>query len=264
MRVAKLGVWVKYLQMKWYSKTKLVSSCITFGLVFVFFHFIAEAQEKSVLPLLDSSGPLSISGTMVFINDGSPKPTHSFEVRAIAKNLSDLPVLFFRVSFDIYSNAYPTKPDRHFYQNDYFFSPSLLQPGESTPIEFSDQFGSRQQGSSLRFIWASAVLDLVQFTDGTTWGDSNFETQVPRERKLTMEELGVLKKAYSESGDQAFTQELFRTSYWLPALSGLQNVYRSEGLEKAKSTAWSMIEAAERHGPEMELDRSSSASDSEP
>jgi len=221
--------------------------------LFFCFRFGAIAQEPNELPLElgESSGPVAISGTMVFTGDGSQGSPYSFQVRASAKNTGYLPVLFFKVAFEIYFDAHP-KLRNHFYQNDYFFSPSPLEPGESKTIDFSvDHYMPSKQHSSWHVIRASAVLDFAQFTDGTTWGDSDLPSELSRDRRLTMDELRILKEAYSESDDQAFTKELLRASGSLPALSGLQNVYRTKGLEKAKSTAWSMIESAEQHAREL-------------
>ncbi len=211
------------------------------------------AQETTVMHVSDQSGPIAISGTTVFTDDRSEKTPYSFKIRASARNVSSHPVLFFKVVFPLSSDTSPD-PTPQEYQHDYFFSLHPLNATSAIDFEISlEHYGSRVAGSASPHVRATAKLAFVQFTDGVTWGDDpDIMKDILRARKMTVYELNVLKETFEKSGDEGFVAEITRTGYSAPALLALQRVYREEGLEEAKTTAWNMIESAKRHEQEIQ------------
>jgi len=214
------------------------------------------AQQRTVVRLSDQNGQVAISGTMVFTDDESETTPYSFRIQASAKNVSHHPVLFFKVAFPLSSDTSPD-PAAQEYEHDYFFSPHALDPASAIDFEVSlEHYGSRVAGSPSPHIRATAKLVFVQFTNGMTWGsDPGAMKDILRARKTTVYELNVLKDAFEKSGDEGFVAEITKTEYSVPALSALQHIYKEEGLEEAKTIAWSMIESAKRRERDIQFYR---------
>ena len=223
------------------------------------------AQETTVVHVSDQNGPIAISGTMIFTDDESETTPYSFRIKASAKNVSPRPVLFFKVAFPLSSDTSPD-PAPQEYEHDYFFSPHAFDPASALDFEISlEHYGSRVAGSPSPHVRATARLVFVQFTDGMTWGDGpDVMKDILKARKTTVYELNVLKDAFDKSGNEGFVAEITRTTYSVPALSALQRVYKEEGLEAAKTTAWSMIESATRHEWEVQENHSVSIQTTSP
>lgn len=214
------------------------------------------AQETTVVNLSDNNGSIAISGRMVFTTEDSEATPYSFKIKASAENVSHFQALFFKVVFPFSSD---TSPDAapEVYEHDYFFSPHVLEPRSTCDFEVSlAHYGSRAASSPSPRVRAAARLVFAQFTNGKTWGD-HFDdmSDIVKVRKVTTYELNLLKDAFEESGDAGFVSEITRTQYSTPALSALQHVYKEEGLEKAKTTAWSMLESAEHHLSQIKWSR---------
>jgi hypothetical protein len=62
--------------------------------------------------------------------------------------------------------------------------------------------------ASNQAVTASAEIEFVQFQDGSTWGDSDTETEAFQARSATLQKLRSLQRVYAEQGEKAFLDAL--------------------------------------------------------
>ena len=99
---------------------------------------------------------------------------------------------------------------------------------------------------------ASAQVEFVQFSDGSTWGDVEVAKDDLKARRASLQELKALERIYIESGEQAFREELSKQTD-LPCINSVQSACKDDGdysrctLNKVRG----MLEAASNHQREM-------------
>ncbi|MGA9931608.1 MAG: hypothetical protein WBQ13_11715, partial [Terriglobales bacterium] len=179
-----------------------------------------EAKEQpSRYELRDISAhgsAIHVGGNVTFQDNPAVVIRYSYQVDAFAKNASKKQVLSWSVRFQ--TNGGSATGLNLSYSHDYFFSGDVLAPGVSDSIQPSPiRFGratvngapiAEDADSSRQATTASARVEFVQFTDGSTWGDSETEAEVFRERRETFHKLESLQGIYSEQGERAFLDAL--------------------------------------------------------
>jgi hypothetical protein len=178
-----------------------------------------SSQVHQRYELLDTSGrrsPIQIVGRVTFRDDPSKVIRYSYQVDALATNVSNKSVLLLRLRFQTSGGSAPGLD--YAYEDDYFFGDGTLAPGVSDSVH-SSPFGfgapvvngipSVETADPSAFgPTATARVEFVQFTDGSTWGDRDVAAEVFKARRATIRQVTALKEVYVHSGEQAFRREL--------------------------------------------------------
>jgi hypothetical protein len=210
---------------------------------------LAVTQIKAKLIDISEQGcPMTLSGQVVFTDDASASQPYSLHVNASAKNVSSTGILLFaiRVHIDGIGKVDLTSNN----QQDYFFS-EALQPGDAEIMDASlPSYGVSKATLAVkeRTPTATANLEFIQFADGSVWGDAQSAEDSFKLRRQSMDELGVLERAYAEGGDQAFEHELSKTSM-LPPINSLKRACDKNRLDQGycRNASRRMIDAARRN-----------------
>jgi hypothetical protein len=136
---------------------------------------------------------------------GSPAVV-TYEVEAAVKNVSTKNVLSWSLLVRTSDRVL------HFTSsNDYFFTGDVLAPDVSAGVHSGTiSLVAHPQGEtrSNQAVTASAEVEFVQFQDGSTWGDTDVETEALRGRSATLQRLELLQRVYAEQGEKAFLDAL--------------------------------------------------------
>jgi hypothetical protein len=225
----------------------------------------APSQEQQRYELADASGhrsPVQIAGYVTFRDNPSKVTRYSYQVDASATNVSNKSVLLLRLRFETNGGSAPGLDA--IYESDYFFGEGTLAPGVSDDVHISPlSFGApivdgvplvNTADPSTLGPTATARVEFVQFTDGSTWGDRDAAADVFKVRRATVRQLTALEKAYVQSGEQAFRAELSKEN--TPLLPGINSLraackdnldYSRCALDKVRG----MLEAARIHNGAM-------------
>jgi hypothetical protein len=186
---------------------------------------VGEQIKMKVTDASDSGSPITVSGEVVFTDTQAGPTPYSFQATASATNVSGRDMLLVVVSFEVTGTHKFDLLETD--QQDYFFSPHPLRPGAAQEFDsFSARYGplaGRTEPEHTEPPQATARLEFVQFADGSTWGDPDSANQTLEFRKETLTELNVLQKVYRSGGEQAFTEELSKPSFF-PAINALKHV----------------------------------------
>jgi hypothetical protein len=218
----------------------------------------ASAQVQ--LRLVDVSGksPIHVSGYIEFSDHPSEVMRYSYQVHASAKNVSNKDVLLMLIHFEANGGSGPGLDDNSQYE--YFFGeglrPNMSEIVSKSPIRFSAPTvnGAPADTNDLVTLRPKAIaqVEFVQFSDGSTWGDVESAKDDVKARRASLKELKALDRIYSESGEQAFREELSKQTA-LPCINSLQSACKSDAdfsrctLDKVRV----MLEAASNHQREM-------------
>ena len=186
---------------------------------------VVEQVKMKMVDASEKDSPVTVSGEVLFTDAQAGPTPYSFQATASATNVSGREMLLVVVSFEVTGTQ---KFDIHESdQQDYFFSPHALQPGDSLEFKpFLGRYGQsagRTEPEQAR-PRSPTRLEFVQFEDGSIWGDADSAEQTMEFRKETLTELNILQKAYrSSGGEQAFIEELSKPSS-LPAINALKDI----------------------------------------
>jgi hypothetical protein len=191
-----------------------------------------SSREQQRYELVDASGhrsPVHIAGYVTFSDDSSKVTRYSYQVDASAANVSNKSVLLLRLRFQTSGGSAPGLDD--VYENDYFFGEGTLAPGALESVHLAPYGFSAPIVNGIPLVetadpstprpTATAQVEFVQFTDGSTWGDRDAAAEVFRLRRATVRQLTALEQTYVQSGEQAFRGELSRETL-LPCINSLQ------------------------------------------
>jgi hypothetical protein len=204
----------------------------------------------------DPGSPVRVSGSSSFSDDISGS-MRSYDIEVHFRNVSRKNVLLVVLRF-VRSVARGPSLDYSYWQ-DYFLRTNVLEEESSRDfvcrgIRFpTPKSTGGEQGEASSAPIATAETVLVQFTDGTTWGnrDADFVRYAFLDRKRTVEELGRLEHILDTQGEAALSEGLSKTGVGLPYIDSL----KSDCINKAESClsdgVRSMIGAANRHRIEM-------------
>jgi hypothetical protein len=137
----------------------------------------------------------------------------TFNVEAAVKNVSEKNVLSWSVLVRTSDGVL------HFTSSsDYFFTGDVLSPGGSASVSSGpislvaqpqgDMVAGEERVSSNHAVTASAEIEFVQLEDGSTWGDSDIQTEAFQARSATLHKLQSLQRVYAELGDKALLDAL--------------------------------------------------------
>jgi len=116
-------------------------------------------------------------------------------------------------------------------QDDIFFSAQVFEAGTSRASNSSMGPCGRphtEVESGQREPKATASVEFVQFTDGTTWGDSELAENILRLRHLAYHEVKLLAQISNTGGSQAFLDELPKPTDLIP-IDSMQQLYKEKG-----------------------------------
>jgi hypothetical protein len=178
-----------------------------------------HADQKTgalVVPIEDKSGPgspLQISGHVSFVETViANKVTSSRSENVKARNISDKPILLLVASLE---DAGPKSSGEDFdLVVDNFFKEKAMLPGEDVTLlqrPFGEHYTSepfRSTSSEERPPKAQFHLGFVQFSDGSTFGDSAAARKWLDSRESTLVYLKKLRQQYYEQGEPALLQAL--------------------------------------------------------
>jgi hypothetical protein len=194
----------------------------------------ASCSERRVkyqlADISDAHSPVHVTGYVTFSDDPSKITRFSYRVDALARNVSNKKVMLLCIHFRTDGGSISGLD--HPYKKDYFFSKDGLVPGlaevvhsqllsfgesivNGIPEHVADPFALKPE--------ATAKIEFVQFTDGSTWGDPDAGEDVLKVRRDTIDELRVLDYTYEESGAQSFRDELSKEMF-LPTINVLKNM----------------------------------------
>ena len=179
-----------------------------------------RAAAQVQIKLLDISGdssPIHVSGYVTFSDNPSKVTRYSYQVTASAANTANKDILLMVMHFEASAGNAPGLDDT--YRHEYFFSSKALEPGVSesvhgSPLIVSPPFVDGQpvwtSGPSTSEPKATAQVEFVQFSDGSTWGDPEAAKDDLKARQATLQELELLERTYRSSGESAFRDQLSR------------------------------------------------------
>jgi hypothetical protein len=156
--------------------------------------------------------PLRVVGKVLF--RANPNVL-TYEVEAAVKNVCKKDVLSWSMLVRTSDGVL------HFTSsNDYFFTGDVLTPdvsasvtsGPISLVAHPDTPTREKRDSSNQTVTASAEIEFVQFQDGSTWGDSDIETEAFQARSATLQKLQSLQKVYAQLGEKSFLDALVEST----------------------------------------------------
>jgi hypothetical protein len=168
------------------------------------------SKQPTQYNISEHDSPLRVVGKVLFrANPAVP----TYEVEAAVKNVSKKDVLSWSMLVRTSDGVL------HFTSShDYFFTGDVLVPGVSAGVTSgsinlvahpqADVPAREERPSSNRAVTASAEIEFVRFQDGSTWGDSDIETEAFQARSATLQKLQSLQRVYAERGTKAFLDAL--------------------------------------------------------
>jgi hypothetical protein len=174
----------------------------------------SEANEHpsqyTLRDISERGSPLRVVGKVLF--RGNPAVL-TYEVEAAVKNVSKKNVLSWSVLVRTSDGVLSFTSS-----SDYFFTGDALAPDDSAGVNSGplrlvahpqgDAPKSGERDSSKQALTTSAEIEFVQFQDGSTWGDTDAETEAFRVRSATLHKLESLQRVYAEHGEKAFLDAL--------------------------------------------------------
>jgi hypothetical protein len=169
-----------------------------------------QPTQYTLRDVSEHDSPLLVVGKVLFRANPA---VLTYEVEAAVKNVSKKDVLSWSMLVRTSDGLL------HFTSShDYFFTGDVLVPGVSAgvtsgPISLvahpqGDIPTREERHSSNRAVVASAEIEFVQFQDGSTWGDSDIETEAFQARSATLQKLQSLQRLYAELEEKAFLDAL--------------------------------------------------------
>jgi hypothetical protein len=169
-----------------------------------------QPKQYRLRDISEHDSPLRVVGKVSF---RANPDVLTYEVEAAVKNVSKKDVLSWSVLVRTSDGVL------HFTSsNDYFFTEDVLAPDVSAgvtsgPIRLvahpqGDTSTQEKRDSSNQAVTASAEIEFVQFQDGSTWGDSDIETEAFQARNATLQKLRSLQKVYTQLGEKPFMDAL--------------------------------------------------------
>jgi hypothetical protein len=174
----------------------------------------------------DSGSPIHVSGQLTFRDNGSKVTPFCYQITATAKNVSSKSMLLVVIHFQANGLGGPGHDEQ--YSQEYFFT-EPLEPDAAEKYESEHSLGPREAlvspdvNRQPERPTATASVEFVQFSDGSTWGDSDAAADAFEIRRNTVRELEALEHIYEESGERAFRDELSRETY-LPSIDALKKI----------------------------------------
>jgi len=199
----------------------------------------------------DRTRPVRISG-IVSVSDDASRSIRSYQVEGHFHNVSKKGVVLIIAHF---ANEDPDGPSLNFtYQKEYFFSPNVLATGSSEDflsavirLKFAPAGQQTQQSQANGIPEATAEALFVQFSDGTTWGDSETARDAFDDRRETLRVLDKLESILQNGGEQALKEELSKQDSTPPCINSLISECSGKAGSCMTDGLRSMIDAARRH-----------------
>jgi hypothetical protein len=218
----------------------------------VFATALRAFPRQVTIPLMlgqSANCPITLSGTVLYVDDKPEPLPYSFRVTINATNVSSNEILAVIVNTKITGNFKIELQSTR--KEDYFFHDKLI--GVKTSVQFEDDagpFGSpRPKIDQLpKPSEAIATVVFVQFADGSTWGDAAAGREMLLDRARELSELKQLAEVYDAKGNAEFVTALENRS------SGNAIKYLHEQVVKNRNNATivfktlsSMIASADHH-----------------
>lgn len=169
-----------------------------------------QPTQYRLRDISEHDSPLRVVGKVLF--RANPNVL-TYEVEAAVKNVSKKDVLSWSMLVRTSDGVLHVTSS-----NDYFFTGDVLAPDVSAgvtsgPISLvahpqGDTHTRKKRDSSNQAVTASAEIEFVQFQDGSTWGDSDIETEAFQARSATLQKLQSLQKVYAQLGEKPFLDAL--------------------------------------------------------
>jgi hypothetical protein len=229
----------------------------------LFFSAPAGSNERSTVPIVDKSAsgsPLEISGTARLEQHATANQLEwSWGERIFAKNASHKEILLFIATLNELGGrgngqrAAPGDGPTYEIDDDRFFSETVIKPGESLVIRDTVP-GTQNVACCINPLDATEApraefrLIFVQFSDGSTFGDSEQATEALAARNTIMNGLRELLQSYAQ-GSSAFVTKLKESS----SFSGtaphrrIFAKYEEGGLPASVAETQRLLGIAERH-----------------
>jgi hypothetical protein len=226
----------------------------------------ALPQEVLTVPLVDKTGsdsPLEVSGRVLLRETARANELEwSWQDKVAIKNVSSKPILLFVATFTEIGR-HPAPAGRHSapgngptyeFDNDRFFSETLVQPGEVLALRDTTP-GTPNIAccinplAEVRDPSAEYRLHFVQFADGSSFGDPAEAQDALALRQTIMKGLRELIQSYVELGASGFSAKLKEPSTF--STTGVHGQilarYQDGGVPAALGDAQRMLATAERH-----------------
>lgn len=233
---------------------KLVSTPL--GLVFsvVVLTTLALADQVTI-PAQDVSSPgnpLAIAGSVQISETTTGRLVQtSISSNINAKNISSKTILALVVSIEVSPvHAAMRRSTKEF---DCFFGPDVIKPGDQE--SFPEPSGRAttepyDPSSSPRTPEANVRVLYVQFTDGSRFGDETFAGHLKELRRITLQNLRRLDRAYRRGGETAFVEELNETVSPIEVNNFLETIRRTQrarGTQAALAQVQTELRFAKEH-----------------
>jgi len=163
-----------------------------------------QPTQYRLRDISEHDSPLRVVGKVLFRANLN---VLTYEVEAAVKNVSKKDVLSWSMLVRTSDGVLHLTSS-----NDYFFTGDLLAPDVSAGVTSEPiSLVAHPQGdtpTSNQAVTASAEIEYVQFQDGSTWGDSDIETEAFQARSATLQKLQSLQKVYAQLGEKPFLDAL--------------------------------------------------------
>jgi hypothetical protein len=206
----------------------LALACLLLALLSSTYVSGAVVEKRMKLRDVSESGsPIRVSGQLTFRDDGSRVTPFCYRITATAKNVSSKSMLLMVIHFQASGMGGPGHDEQ--YSQEYFFmeplEPDAIEKYESGHLSFGPREApvSPDADRKPEPPTATASVEFVQFSDGSTWGDADAAADAFEIRQHTVRELEALEHIYEESGEQAFRAELSKETY-LPTVGALKSI----------------------------------------
>lgn len=158
--------------------------------------------------------------------DSSSTLPFSYGENIFAKNVSKKSVLFMAIHIE--ATVAGAQPDDFTYTEDYLFS-DPLQPDSVETRNFPAQSVGTSLNSNPKTCakpdprpTATATVEFVHFSDGSTWGDKDVGWFAFEARSKAVSELDWLEHIYEQRGKDSFLEELARADDYPIAINELK------------------------------------------
>jgi hypothetical protein len=197
----------------------------------------APSQEQQRYELVDTSrqhSPIRIAGYVIFRDNPSKVTRYSYQVGASATNVATKSVVLLCMHFQTSGGSAPGLDNS--YRSDYFFGDALPPDGSESvhisPFGFSAPIVNgvpqvETADPSPSRLTATAQVEFVQFSDGSTWGDREAAADALKARRETLGEFKMLQRIHTEQGEQAFMDALSKPTV-LPCVEQVKNTCQNK------------------------------------
>jgi hypothetical protein len=159
--------------------------------------------------------PIHVDGYLTFRDDPAAN-IRFYWVQASVKNVSKKRISYWSVRIETKVRSGPGLNLSH--SHDYFFTGGALAPNESEslqscPIRLVLQPKNGEPFAETRHatipVYAATMrVELVQYSDGSIWGDQDAAAEVHQFRRYTLDKIESLQQVYSGQGEKAFMEAL--------------------------------------------------------